>query len=170
MEALRDRYKECQELARSISLQCKDVKFNKCLSGVLANTYLACLDDLDKCLLSEGVLLIDPDETVLAELWRLLLWGQMLLNRWSDKDWWMSTITKSDSASVKELVLLHLREFHYCVKVLGVIASSEAIQGIFDVPPLEDSSFSTDVEEAYQRDILSLGCDLQRWQSSGAVN
>jgi protein phosphatase 1L len=156
MEALRDRYKECQEFARTISLQCKDVKFNKFLSRVLANKYLACLDDLDKCLLSEGVHFIDPDETVLAELWRLLSCGQMLLNRWSDKDWWMLTITSSDAASVKELVLLHLREFHYCVKVLGVIASSETIQGTFDVPPLEDSSLSTDVEEAYQRDTLSL--------------
>ncbi|CAM6071871.1 unnamed protein product [Sphagnum tenellum] len=170
MASLRDRYKECQELAKTISLQCKDVKFNKFLSRVLAYKYLACLDELDKCLLSEGVLLIDPDETVLAELWRLLFCGQTLLKRWSDNDWWMSTITSSDSASVKELVLLHLREFHYCVKVLGVIASSEAIQGTFDVPPLEDSSFSTDVEEAYQRDTLSLGCDLQRWQCCGSVN
>jgi hypothetical protein len=136
MESLRDRSKECQELARTISLQCEDVKFNKFLSRVLANKYLACLDDLDKCLLSEGVLLIHPDETVLAELWHLLLCGQTLLKRWSDKDWWMSTITSSDSASVKELVLLHLRELHYCVKVLGAIASSEAFQGTFEIPPL----------------------------------
>ncbi|KAH9564228.1 hypothetical protein CY35_04G014800 [Sphagnum magellanicum] len=162
METLRDRYKECQELARTISLQCEDVKFNKCLSRVLANKYLACLDDLDKCLLSEGVLLIDPDETVLAELSRLLFCGQMLLKQWSDKDWWTSTITSSDSASVKERVLLHLREFFYCVKLLGVIASSEALQGTFDVPPLEDSSLLTDVEEAYQHDILSL-VRLTRW-------
>jgi protein phosphatase 1L len=65
-------------------------------------------------------------------------------------------ITSSDSASVKKLVFLHLRELVYCVKVLRAIASSEAIQGTFDVPPLEDSSLSTDVEEAYQHDILSL--------------
>jgi len=156
MEALEDRYKKCQELARTISLQCKDVKFNECLSRVLANKYLACFDDLDKCLLSQGVLFQDPDETVLAELWRLLFCGQMLVKRWSDKDWWMSMITSSDSASVKELVFLHLRELVYCVKVLGAIASSKAIQGTFDVPPLEDSSLWTDVEEAYQRDTESL--------------
>jgi hypothetical protein len=66
VEAPRDRYKECQALARTISLQCEDVKFNKSLSRFLANKYLACLDDLEKCLSSNGVLLIDPDETVVA--------------------------------------------------------------------------------------------------------
>jgi serine/threonine protein kinase len=172
VEAPRDRYKECQALARTISLQCEDVKFNKSLSRFLANKYLACLDDLEKCLSSNGVLLIDPDETVLAELWRILFCGQMLVKRWSDKDWWTSMITSSDSASVKELVLLHLREFHYCVKVLGAIASSEAFQGTFDVPPLWYSSLLTEVEEAYQHDILSLVSLLSstnrysRWNSS----
>jgi len=43
-----------------------------------------------------------------------------------------------------------------------VIASSEALQGTFDVPPLEDSSLLTDVEEAYQHDILSL-VRFTRW-------
>jgi len=78
----------------------------------------------------------------------------MFLEKWTDKDWWMSVGSSSDSASIKERVVLHLNEFHFCVQVLRLIASNGAVPEGTSLIPLDLST--PDVEEASRRDSESL--------------
>ncbi|CAK9859116.1 unnamed protein product [Sphagnum jensenii] len=78
----------------------------------------------------------------------------MLVEQWTDKDWWMSVVSSSDSASVKERVVLHLNEFLFCVQVLRLIASNGAVPEGTSFTPLDLSM--PDVEEASRRDTERL--------------
>jgi hypothetical protein len=74
----------------------------------------------------------------------------MLVEQWTDEDWWMSVASSSDSASIKERVALHLNEFLFCVQVLRPIASNGAVPEGTSLIPLDLST--PDVEEASRRD------------------
>jgi hypothetical protein len=84
--------------------------------------------------------------------------GEEMVAQWTNKDWWKSVISSSDSASIQKRVLLHLTEFLFCVKVLTLIASNHgSLDGRF-VRPDVDLMFkidllTPDVEKASQRDI-----------------
>jgi tRNA A-37 threonylcarbamoyl transferase component Bud32 len=78
----------------------------------------------------------------------------MLVEQWTDKDRWMSVVSCSDSASIKERFVLHLNEFHFCVQVLRLIASNGAVPEGTSLIPLDLST--PDVEEASRRDSESL--------------
>jgi serine/threonine protein kinase len=78
----------------------------------------------------------------------------MLVEQWTDKDRWMSVVSSSASASIKERVVLHLNEFLFCVKVLRLIASNGAVPEGTSFMPLDLSM--PDVEEAFRRDAERL--------------
>jgi serine/threonine protein kinase len=151
-------FKDCRDAATAVRSQCERVMFNKSLCGLLADTYSRDLhSDFDftytnKC------------QTILAELRRVISCGEMLVEQWTDKDWWMSVASSSDSASIKERVVLHLNEFHFCVQVLGLIASNGAVPEGTSFIPLDLST--PDVEEAYQRDIESLRSVLESYKTT----
>jgi serine/threonine protein kinase len=90
----------------------------------------------------------------LAELTRVISCGEVLVEQWTDKDWWMSVVSSSDSASIKERVVLHLNEFLFCVKVLRRISSNGAVPEATSFMPLDLSM--PDVEEASRRDAERL--------------
>jgi protein phosphatase 1L len=158
-----DLYKECRDVAKALSLQPTKVKFNKSLCTLLGKMYMTCLDDLDRYVYREGVLLIDPlYKTAVAELRRIMFCGEMLVTHWTSKDWWKSVITSSDSASLQEKVVLHLRELLACVNTLKAIANP-TVKLPFghhrraDLLSLEDCGLRmSDVEEASKRDVDSL--------------
>jgi protein phosphatase 1L len=87
--------------------------------------------------------------------------GEEMVAQWTHKNWWKSVISSSDSALIQKRVLLHLKEFLFCVKVLTLIASNHgSLDGRF-VRPDVDLMFkinllTPDVEKASQRDIESL--------------
>jgi tRNA A-37 threonylcarbamoyl transferase component Bud32 len=87
----------------------------------------------------------------------------MLVQQWTDKDWWMSVVSSSDSASIKERVVLHLNEFHFCVQVLRLIASNGAVPEGTSLIPLDLST--PDVEEASRRDSESLFRIVERYKA-----
>jgi len=88
----------------------------------------------------------------------------MLVEQWTDKDWRMSVASSSDSASIKERVVLHLNEFIFCVKVLRLIASNGAVPEGTSLIPLDLST--PDVEEASQRDIESLRSAVESYKTT----
>lgn len=146
---------ECREVARTLNLKCEQVKFNKCLCRVLANTYSRSLQR------DFGLTDAPAWQTTLLELRRVMFCGEEMVAQWTHKNWWKSVITSSDSASIQKRVLLHLTEFLFCVKVLTLIASNHgSLDGRF-VRPDVDLMFkidllTPDVEKASQRDIESL--------------
>jgi hypothetical protein len=73
----------------------------------------------------------------------------MLVTQWTQKNWWMLVITSSDSASVLEKVVLHLKEFLRCVKVLMHIKTN-----FIDGPAL--FSLDSGVAEASRIDVDGL--------------
>ncbi|CAK9256650.1 unnamed protein product [Sphagnum jensenii] len=143
-------FKECQDVAMTVSLRCEQVRFNNSLCSLLATTYSSSLRrDFDFRKTHEC-------EIILAELKRVLLCGEMLVAQWTDENWWKSMVNSSDSASIQERVLLHLNELLFCVEELNLITSES-------VPP--DYTFfksdvlnllTPDVEAASARDIESL--------------
>ncbi len=118
---LRDVFQECQAVAKNVDLQCKKVQFNKSLCRLIANTYLLCIHDLNYIFWDSHC------KTALVELRRAMLCGQMLVTDWRRKDWWMSVITASDSASVEMAVLLNVRDVLLCVKVLIAIGTGRGV-------------------------------------------
>ncbi|KAH8976283.1 hypothetical protein BDL97_01G205800 [Sphagnum fallax] len=157
MASLRHLYKKCQDVARTISLHCAKVKFNKSLCRLLTNKYAASLEYLDRNIFWEGDSIDLPCKTALMELRRIMLCGQLLVTQWTKKDWWMSVITSSDSASVQKKVVLNLREFFVCVNVL-VQMKTNMIYG-----PALDSLDST-VQQAAGRDIDSLLLSMKEYR------
>ncbi|KAH9549279.1 hypothetical protein CY35_10G009600 [Sphagnum magellanicum] len=138
----------CRDAATAVRLQCERVRFNKSLCRFLADTYSRYLhSDFDFTYANEC-------QTILAELRRVISCGEKLVEQWTDKDWWMSVVTSSDSASIKERVVLHLNEFLFCVEVLRLIASNGAVPEGTSLIPLDLST--PDVEEASRRDSESL--------------
>jgi hypothetical protein len=109
--------------------QCGEVKFNQQLCKLLADIYMNSMDDLDKYLLNLDRELDagfpDSCEQVLAELCRLMCYGESLAKDWANEDWWRSMVNLSNSVSVGKKVEIHLKEFLSCVKVLK-IAIAEA--------------------------------------------
>jgi len=141
-------FQHCRDAVTAVRLQCERVRFNKSLCRLLADTYSRYLpSDFDFTYTNEC-------QTILAELRRVMSCGEMLVEQWTDKDWWMSVVSSSDSASIKERVVLHLNEFLFCVQVLRLIASNGAVPEGTSLIPLHLSR--PDVEEASQRDIESL--------------
>ncbi|CAM6024128.1 unnamed protein product [Sphagnum balticum] len=158
-----DLYNESRDVAKALSLQPTKVKFNKSLCTLLGKMYMTCLDDLDSYVYGEGFLLIDPLYNVaVAELRRIMFCGEMLVTHWTSKDWWKSVITSSDSASLQETVVLHLRELLACVNAVKAIANATAKLPFghhrrADLLPLEDCGLRmSDVKEASKRDVDSL--------------
>ncbi|CAK9193729.1 unnamed protein product [Sphagnum troendelagicum] len=150
-----DLFLECREVARTLNLKCEQVKFNKCLCRVLANTYSRSLQR------DFGLTDAPAWQTTLLELRRVMFCGEEMVAQWTHKNWWKSVISSSDSALIQKRVLLHLTEFLFCVKVLTLIASNHgSLDGRF-VSPDFDLMFkinllTPDVEKASQRDIESL--------------
>jgi len=141
-------FQHCRDAATPVRLQCERVMFNKSLCRLLADTYSRYLhSDFDFTYTNEC-------QTILAELSRVISCGEMLVEQWTDNDWWMSVGSSSDSASIKERVVLHLKEFHFCVQVLRLIASNGAVPEVTSLIPLDLST--PDVEEAARRDSESL--------------
>jgi len=134
-------------VARTLGLQCEHVKFNKSLCKLLATTYSSSLDNFDP--FSGPVY-----EKVVAELRRVMFCGETLAEQCKHENWWRSVVSSSDSASIKERVVLHLNEFLLCVQVLRLIASNSAVREGTSLTPLDLST--PDVEEACQTDIESL--------------
>jgi hypothetical protein len=97
-------FQDCQEVARTLGLQCEHVKFNKSLCKLLANTYSSSVDNFLP--LSGPVY-----EKVVVELRRVMLCGETLVEQCKDENWWRSVINSADSASMGKRVLLHLNEF-----------------------------------------------------------
>jgi hypothetical protein len=141
-------FKHCRDAATAVRSKCERVRFNKSLCRLLADTYARYLpSDFDFTYTNEC-------QTILAELRRVISCGEMLVEQWTDKDWWMSVVTSSDSASIKERVVLHLNEFLFCVKVLRLIASKGAVPEGTSFMPLDLSM--PDVEEGSRRDTERL--------------
>jgi serine/threonine protein kinase len=141
-------FKHCRDAATAVRSQCERVRFNKSLCRLLTDTYSRYLhSDFDFTYTNEC-------QTILAELRRVISCGEMLVEQWTDKDWWMSVVSSSDSASIKERVVLHLNEFVFCVQVLRLIASNGAVPEGTSLIPLDLST--PDVEEASRRDSESL--------------
>jgi hypothetical protein len=153
----RDLYKECQDIARTISLHCAKVKFNKSLCRLLANKYLAYFEYFDRYVFSEGDSVDIPYKTALVGLRWIMLCGQMLVTQWTQRNWWMSVITSSDSASVQKKVDLHLKEFLRSVKVLMHIKTN-----FIDGPAL--FSLDSGVAEASRIDVDSLVLSMKDYK------
>ncbi len=129
-------------------------------------------------------------ETVLQELRRVMLIGKRLVTSWKDKDWWRSAINSSDSASVHMRVILHLKEFLNCIKVLKITIAKAHCDATF-VPStniedyeifmsngewniatveaqrsgtFEDGFVMSSVDEAATEDIVSLLSHLEEGQ------
>jgi hypothetical protein len=157
MASLRDLYKECQAVVRSLSLQFAKVEFNKSLCRLLTNTYVACLTYLDNYIIREDGSIDLPCKTALVELRRIMSCGQRLVTQWTQKDWWMSVITSSDSASLDKTVILHLREFLACVNVLLPMETNMAYGPALD-------SLDSSVQQACRRDIEGLIISMKQYR------
>jgi predicted Ser/Thr protein kinase len=157
MASLRDLYKECQAVVRTLSLQLGKVKFNKSLCSLLTNKYVACLTYLDNYIFREDGSIDLPCKTALVELRRIMSCGQMLVKQWTQKDWWMSVITSSDSASLDKKVILHLREFLACVNVLVQMKTNMTYGPALD--PLDSS-----VQQACRTDIEGLILSMKQYR------
>ncbi len=144
---------ECKDVARTLQLRSEQVKFNKSLCTLLATTYSRSLNgavyirDLSAC------------ETTVTELRRILSCGEMLVAQWSDKNWWKSLISSSDSASIQKKVFLHLDEFLFCVKVLMLNCNDV-------VAPYSSDLLTKDVEVASLFDLESLLRILEMYRTS----
>ncbi len=111
-------FNECVNLAEIVVSHIGKVKFNKIMCLVLATLYLEAVKFLERVVFMQGFSMDPRYVTALVELRRVMLCGRKLVTEWTQKDWWTSVITSSDSASVLQKITLHLREFHECVKVL----------------------------------------------------
>ncbi|KAH8949046.1 hypothetical protein BDL97_10G009600 [Sphagnum fallax] len=149
-------FEDCQEVARTLGLQCEHVKFNKSLCKLLATTYSSSLHNF---LPVSGPVY----EKVVVELRRVMLCGKTLVDQCKDENWWRSVIFSSDSASMGKRVLLHLNEFRLYVKILKLVAESRgAPDGTFIGLVILDS-LTPDVNDASQMDIESLRSDLESY-------
>jgi hypothetical protein len=149
MPSLTDLYKECQAVVRTLRLQLGKVKFNKSLCSLLTNKYVASLTYLDDHILREDGSIDLPSKTALVELRRIMSCGQLLVTQWTQKNWWMSVIKSSDSASLDKKVILHLREFLSCVNVFVQMERNMTYGPALD-------SLDSSVQQAYRRDIQHL--------------
>ncbi len=157
MESLRDLYKECQAVVRTLSLQLGKVKFNRSLCSLLTNEYVASLTYLDNYIFMEDGSRDFPCKTALVELRRIMSCGQLLVTQWTQKDWWMSVINSSDSASLDKKVILHLREFLACVNVLVNMKTNMTYGPALD-------SLGSKIQQACRRDIQDLILSMKQYR------
>jgi serine/threonine protein kinase len=148
-------------MARNLIQKCGEVEFNRCLCKLLAETYMDSLDDLEKCLLKSDVeidtKMLDSCRQVLAELCHVMCCGERLAKDWSNKDWWRSTVSSSDAASVQKRVELHMREFLSCVKVFKIAIAEARGDSTFDLSTMEHSQLlMSDIEIAFEEDRKKL--------------
>jgi len=142
-------FDDCQEVARNLGLQCEHIKFNKSLCKLLATTYSTSLHNFLP--LSGPVY-----EKVVAELRRVMLCGETLVEQCKDENRWRSVINSADSASMGKRVLLDLNEFRLDVEILRLVAESAVgPDGIFIGIDILDL-LTPDVNDASQRDMQSL--------------
>ncbi|CAM6046921.1 unnamed protein product, partial [Sphagnum compactum] len=161
-------FEECKNVAKKLKRE--KVNFNKSLSKLLAKTDSVSLDDASKFGPPEEVGSSKCEKAV-VELRRVMSCGKLLVRQWTDKQWWKTVISSSDSASLQAKVVLHLKEFFACVKVLRVIANGNQnllfdhrnalLSEVRDLE-LSMSTVESDVEEACYTDggietYLSLG-------------
>ncbi len=166
-------FEECKKVAAA--LQLKKVKFNKSLSKLLAKTYSVSLDEASKFGPREEVGSSKCEKAV-VELRRVMSCGELLVTQWTDKQWWKTVISSSDSASLQAKVVLHLKEFFVCVKVLRVIANGNQnllfdhrnalLSEVSDLG-LSMSTVESDVEKACKEDLDSLKSWIQDKYSKG---
>jgi hypothetical protein len=159
MASLTDLYKECQAVVRTLILHLGKVKFNRSLCSLLTNKYVACLTYLDNYIFREDGSIDLPCKTALVELRRIMSCGQLLVTQWTQKGWWMSVITSSDSASLDKKVILHLREFIACVNVLVQMKTNIMYRP--DLVSLESA-----VKDASRIDIDSLMRSMKEYKRS----
>jgi hypothetical protein len=157
MASLTDLYKECQAVVRTLSLQLGKVKFNKSLCSLLKNKYVACITYLDNHIFREDGSTDLPCKKALVELRRIMSCGQLLVTQWTQKDWWMSVINSSDSASLDKKVILHLREFLACVNVLVQMETNMTYGPALD-------SLDSSVQQACRRDIQDLILSMKQYR------
>jgi tRNA A-37 threonylcarbamoyl transferase component Bud32 len=156
-----DLYKECQAVLKTLSLKSGEVKFNKSLCSLLTSKYVASLTYLDNKIFREDSSIDLPCKTALVELRRIMSCGQRLVTDWTRKDWWMSVITSSDSASLDKKVILHLREFLACVNVLVQMKTNMTYGPALD--PAWDSLDSS-VQQAFRTDIEGLIRSMKQYR------
>jgi len=82
-------FEHCRDAATAVRSKCERVRFNKSSCRLLADTYVRYLpSDFD-------LTYTNKCQTVLAELRRVISCGEMLVEQWTDKDWWMSVVSSS---------------------------------------------------------------------------
>jgi hypothetical protein len=145
-------FEECKNVAAD--LQRKKVNFNKSLRKLLAKTYSDSLAEASKFGPREEVGGSKCEKAV-VELRRVMSCGESLVTQWSGKQWWKTVISSSDSSSLQAKVVLHLKEFFACVKVLRVIANGNQ-NLLFDHTKALPSTVESDVENAWNEDLNSL--------------
>ncbi|CAN5961511.1 unnamed protein product [Sphagnum jensenii] len=162
-------YSQCKDIVNNLMQQCEEVEFNRCLCKLIAKTYMDSLVDLEKCLLKSDVeidtKMLDSCRQVLAELCCVMCCGERLAKDWSNKDWWRSTVSSSDSASVQKRVELHLKEFLSCVKVLKIAIAEASGDSAFDLSTIEHSQLlMSDIEIAFEEDRKELFQHVQEME------
>ncbi len=153
MASPKDLLNECVDLAKTVSSHMVKVKFNKIMCIVLATLYVEAIEVLEE-VFRQGFSMDPRYVTALVELKRVMLCGRKLVTEWTQKDWWMSVMTSSDSASVLQRIALHLREFHECVKVLVQIKMK--LMGHPDLHPWNADVF---VKVLLEKKVIMMGDD-----------
>jgi hypothetical protein len=144
---------KCVDLAKAVSLQVPEVKFNKLLCKLLARSYELFLKDLKRKFSKDFSM--DPRyRMTMLELRHIMLHGQILVTQWTQEDWWMSVLTSSNSATVHQKVALHLREFFECTKVLLQIKKCIMYHPVSYL-------LHADVQKTFQIDIDSLISNIE---------
>jgi hypothetical protein len=81
MASLKDLYKECQGVVKTLDLQSRKVMFNKSLCTLLTNKYVASFMYLNKYVFHKSIDL--PCKIALMELRRAMLCGHWLIKQWT---------------------------------------------------------------------------------------
>jgi len=105
-------------------------------------------------------------EKVVAELRRVMLCGETLVEQCKDDNWCRSVINSADSASIGKRVLLHLNEFRLYVEILRLVAESAvAPDGIFIGLDILDL-VTPDVNDVSQSNIESLRSAVESYKTT----
>ncbi len=168
-------YIQCKEITSKLVQQCGEVKFNQQLCKLLADIYKNSMDDLEKYLLNLDRVLDagfpDSCQQVLAELCRLMCYGERLAKDWANNDWWRSMANLSNSVSVGKKVEIHLKEFLSCVKVLKIAIAEAGCKFKSDLSTIMDSELPmSGVQQASDWDRETLLQHINACLDSGYTN
>ncbi|CAK9208453.1 unnamed protein product [Sphagnum troendelagicum] len=168
-------YIRCKEIVSNLVQQCCEVKFNPQLCKLLADIYMNSMDDLEKYLLNLDRELDagfpDSSKQVLAELCRLMCYGERLAKDWANEDWWRSMANSSNSVSVGKKVEIHLKEFLSCVKVLKIAIAEAGCKFKSDLSTIMDSDLPmSGVQQASDWDRETLLQHINACLDSGNTN